>query len=65
MKQARAAPRAGVRSRGQTTEDLESHSKESSGRLQHRKGMIKSGFSVAHSGSRQRLDEEGKGQRQV
>ena len=27
--------------------------------------MIKSGFSVAHSGSRQRLDEEGQGQRQV
>lgn len=27
--------------------------------------MIKSGFSVAQSGLRQRLDEEGQGQRQV
>ena len=35
------------------------------GGFQQRKDIIKSGFSVAQSGLRQRLDEEGQGQRQV
>lgn len=46
---------AGVGSRGQTTEDLESHSKDQWGLLQ-RKDTIRLGFSVACCSAGCRLD---------
>lgn len=51
----RQAVVAGVGSRGQTTEDLESHSKDHWG-LPQRKDMIRLGFSVACCSAGCRLD---------
>ena len=51
----RQAVVAGVGSRGQTTEDLESHSKDHWG-LPQRKEMIRLGFSVACCSAGCRLD---------